>query len=85
MSRTLTPDQVMRAVAALEAAWANDDDALSALARGGHDEQPLAMLIAEFGASRLQTMVLIVTDIPNPDGPTGKGRWRSCGRASSRT
>ncbi|MFF3505359.1 hypothetical protein [Streptomyces sp. NPDC003247] len=64
----LTPDQVLRAVAGLEAAWADDDDALAALVRGGHGEQPLAVLIAEFGASRLQTMVLIVAGIPNMDG-----------------
>lgn len=38
----LTPDQAMRAVATLEAAWA-DDDALAALKRSGHGEQPLAV------------------------------------------
>ncbi|MFD4604358.1 hypothetical protein ACFWPQ_40875 [Streptomyces sp. NPDC058464] len=68
MSPELTPDQVMRVVAALQAAWSDDNDALAALVRGGHDEQPLAALIAEFGVSRMQTMVLIATGISDQDG-----------------
>ena len=58
----------MRAVAALEAAWAGDDDALIALVRSGHGERPLAELVAQYGASRLQGMVLIVTGIADLDG-----------------
>lgn len=67
MPPELTPDQVMRAVAALEAAWAEDDDALAALVRSGHGEQPLAVLVAQYGASRLQSMVLIVTGVAELD------------------
>lgn len=58
----------MRAVAALEAAWADDDEALAALIRSGHGEQPLAVLIAQYGTSRLQTMVLLATGIADLDG-----------------
>ncbi|MFI9588173.1 hypothetical protein ACIHCQ_41785 [Streptomyces sp. NPDC052236] len=68
MSPELTPDQVMRAVSALEAAWAGDDDALAALARSGHGERSLAELVAQYGASRLQSMVLVVTGIAGLDG-----------------
>lgn len=58
----------MRAVAALEAAWADDNDALAALVRRGHGEQPLAVLVARYGASRVQSMVLVVTGIAGLDG-----------------
>ncbi|MFC9219740.1 hypothetical protein ACFT8W_02800 [Streptomyces hygroscopicus] len=68
MPPELTPDQVLRAVAALEAAWADDNDALAALVRSGHGEQPLAVLIAQYGASRLQSTVLIVTGIASLEG-----------------
>ncbi|WP_436961527.1 hypothetical protein [Streptomyces sp. SudanB182_2057] len=53
MPSELTPDQVLRVIATLEAAWDGDDDALAALTRGGSGEQPLAVLVAEFGESRL--------------------------------
>ncbi|MFE4915840.1 hypothetical protein ACFRCX_30510 [Streptomyces sp. NPDC056652] len=68
MSKELTPDQVMRAVAALEAAWAEDNDALAALMRGAHSEQPLAVLVAQYGTSRMQGMMLVVTGIASLDG-----------------
>lgn len=68
MPPELTPDEVMRAVAALEAAWAGDDDALAVLARAGYGEQPLAVLVARYGASRLQNMLLVVTGIAELDG-----------------
>ncbi|MER7682182.1 MULTISPECIES: hypothetical protein [unclassified Streptomyces] len=68
MPPELTPDQVMRAVAALEAAWARDDDALAALVQSGHGERPLAELVAQYGASRLQTVVLVATGIAHLDG-----------------
>ncbi|MCX4580366.1 hypothetical protein OHB41_45885 [Streptomyces sp. NBC_01571] len=68
MPPELTADQVMRAVAALEAAWARDDDALAVLVQSGHGERPLAELVAQYGASRLHCMVLIVTGIANLDG-----------------
>jgi hypothetical protein len=67
MSPELTPDQVLRAVAALEAAWAGDDGALVVLIQSGHGERPLAELVAQYGASRLQSMVLVVTGIADLD------------------
>ncbi|MER5561181.1 hypothetical protein ABT071_21510 [Streptomyces sp. NPDC002506] len=69
MSAELTPDQILRVVAALEAAWGGDEDALAALVRGGQREQPLAQLITQYGASRLQSMLLVVTGINRLDGP----------------
>ncbi|MEU2441808.1 hypothetical protein ABZ595_37350 [Streptomyces rubradiris] len=68
MPSELTPDQVLRVVAALEAAWGGDDDALAALVRGGSGERPLAVLIAEFGESRLLKMVLVVLGIEGLEG-----------------
>ncbi|MFD3422596.1 hypothetical protein [Streptomyces decoyicus] len=68
MPPELTPDQVMRVVAALEAAWAGDDDALAALVRGGHDGQPLAVLVARYGDSRVQRMLLVVSGIAHFEG-----------------
>ncbi|MEU3953589.1 hypothetical protein AB0F45_14915 [Streptomyces achromogenes] len=68
MPSELTPDQVLRVIAALEAAWNGDDDALAALARGGSGEQPLAVLVAEFGESRLLKMVLAATGIDGLEG-----------------
>ncbi|WP_404200416.1 hypothetical protein [Streptomyces tauricus] len=68
MEPELTADQVMRVIAALEAAWAGDDDALAALARGGGGEQPLAVMVAQYGASRVQSMLLVVTGIAGLDG-----------------
>ncbi|WP_404199217.1 hypothetical protein [Streptomyces tauricus] len=55
-------------IAALEAAWAGDDDALAALVRGGLGEQPLAVMVAEYGASRVQSMLLVVSGIADLDG-----------------
>lgn len=68
MPSELTPDQVLRVIAALEAAWDGDDHALAALMRGGSVEQPLAALVAEFGESRLLKMVLAVTGIDGLEG-----------------
>ncbi|MFI1416084.1 hypothetical protein ACH4Y0_40170 [Streptomyces sp. NPDC020707] len=68
MEPELTADQVMRVIAALEAAWAGDDDALAALARRGGGEQSLAVMVAQYGASRVQGMLLVVTGIAGLDG-----------------
>ncbi|MFE9688157.1 hypothetical protein, partial [Streptomyces sp. NPDC006285] len=68
MEPELTADQVMRVIAALEAAWSEDSDALAALVRGGPGEEPLAMLVARCGASRVQNMLLVVTGIAHLEG-----------------
>ncbi|MFJ2263506.1 hypothetical protein ACIOKD_35285 [Streptomyces sp. NPDC087844] len=68
MPSELTSDQVMRVVAALEAAWADDRGALAALVRGGHGEQPLAVLVAQYGASRAERALLFVTGIAGIEG-----------------
>ncbi|MFF2751336.1 hypothetical protein ACFVVA_38095 [Kitasatospora sp. NPDC058048] len=59
----LTPDQILRAVAALEVAWAGDDDALAALAQDVPGEQPLAVLVAEYGTLMLENTLLTITGI----------------------
>ncbi|MCW8102659.1 hypothetical protein [Streptomyces tauricus] len=68
MEPELTADQVMRVIATLEAAWAGDDDALAALAGRGVGEQPLAVMVAQYGASRVQNMLLVVTGIADLEG-----------------
>ncbi|MFE9687853.1 hypothetical protein [Streptomyces sp. NPDC006285] len=68
MEPELTADQVMRVIAALEAPWSEDSDALAALVRGGPGEEPLAMLVARYGASRVQNMLLVVTGIAHLEG-----------------
>ncbi|MFE9687318.1 hypothetical protein [Streptomyces sp. NPDC006285] len=52
-------------VAALEAAWAGDEHAVAAVVRG---EQPLAVLVAQYGGSRLQGIMLDVTGIADLEG-----------------
>ncbi|MFK8906853.1 hypothetical protein [Streptomyces sp. YS-3] len=68
MASELSPDQVMRVLAALEAAWGEDEAALTALVNGGRDEQPLGVLVARYGATQLQNLLLIVTGIADLEG-----------------
>ncbi|MER7671297.1 hypothetical protein ABTY61_22915 [Kitasatospora sp. NPDC096128] len=62
-AKILTPDQVLRVVAAFEAAWKNDDDALVALAHPSPGEEPLTSLIADYGTIMLDKWLLTVTGI----------------------
>ncbi|MFF7459597.1 hypothetical protein [Kitasatospora sp. NPDC008115] len=62
-SLMLTPDQILRAVAALESAWTRDDNALAALAQDVPGEQPLAVLVASYGTLVLENTPLTVTGI----------------------
>ncbi|MFB9368509.1 hypothetical protein [Kitasatospora albolonga] len=57
MSPDMTPDQMLRAVNALEAAWKQDDRALTALARGGQGEPALAALVARYSAYALELLL----------------------------
>ncbi|MFD0393319.1 hypothetical protein ACFQ3Z_15925 [Streptomyces nogalater] len=59
---------MLRVIAALEAAWADNDDALATLMRGGPSETPLAALVAQYGASRVQTTILVITGITKLNG-----------------
>jgi hypothetical protein len=68
MSPELTADQVMGVIAAWEAAWADDSGALVALMRGGQGEQSSAVLVAQYSAGRVQSMLLVVTGIAGMDG-----------------
>jgi hypothetical protein len=59
MAAELSPDEVLRAINALEAAWKRDDDALAALGGSGVGKQPLAQLIARYGASAVERTALV--------------------------
>ncbi|MGW6916617.1 hypothetical protein ACWGB8_22740 [Kitasatospora sp. NPDC054939] len=47
--RGLTDEESLRALAALEAAWREDEEALAALAARRPEEQPLPLLLARYG------------------------------------
>ncbi|WP_280728214.1 hypothetical protein [Kitasatospora sp. MAA4] len=55
----MTPDEVLRALAALEAAWKHDDTALAALAQRGPDEVSLPVLVADYGDTTLQALLTL--------------------------
>lgn len=47
---------------------AGDEAASAAVVGGGHGEQPLAVLVGQYGASRLQSMMLTATGVADLDG-----------------
>ncbi|GAA1956391.1 hypothetical protein GCM10009738_32950 [Kitasatospora viridis] len=55
----LTRDETLRALAALEASWRHDEQALEALAAVGEFEQPLPVLLADYGHRTLQALLTI--------------------------
>ena len=55
----MTPDETLRALAALEAAWRRDDLAVAALAQRGPDELALPALVAEYGDQVLGFLVAL--------------------------
>ncbi|MEV8327231.1 MULTISPECIES: hypothetical protein [unclassified Kitasatospora] len=55
----MTVDESLRALAALEAAWKDDDEALSALAAGGADERSLPALVAAYGEHAMDTLMAL--------------------------
>ncbi|WP_035803435.1 hypothetical protein [Kitasatospora mediocidica] len=55
----MTPDEVLRALAALEAAWRQDDTALAALAQRGRDEPTLPVLLADYGNLTLRALLTL--------------------------
>ncbi|MFI6847948.1 hypothetical protein OG535_05120 [Kitasatospora sp. NBC_00085] len=59
MTDGLTVDESLRALAALEAAWKDDEEALGALAAGGPDEQPLPALVAAYGEHAIDTLMAL--------------------------
>ncbi|MFJ6380938.1 hypothetical protein ACIQI7_13200 [Kitasatospora sp. NPDC092039] len=59
MTDGLTVDEALRALAALEAAWKDDDEALSALAAGGASERPLPALVAAYGEHAMDTLMAL--------------------------
>ncbi|WP_030056663.1 hypothetical protein [Streptomyces novaecaesareae] len=59
MTDGLTVDEALRALAALEAAWKDDDEALSALAAGSTGEQPLPALVAAYGEHAMDTLMAL--------------------------
>ncbi|MBO1414280.1 hypothetical protein [Streptomyces sp. FH025] len=59
MTDGLTMDEALRALAALEAAWKDDNEALSALAAGGTQERPLPALVAAYGEHAMDTLMAL--------------------------
>ncbi|MEV7187461.1 hypothetical protein [Kitasatospora sp. NPDC093102] len=59
MTDGLTMDEALRALAALEAAWKDDDEALSALAAGSAGERPLPALVAVYGEHAMDTLMAL--------------------------
>ncbi|MER7772231.1 hypothetical protein [Kitasatospora sp. NPDC096140] len=59
MTDGLTVDEALRALAALEAAWKDDEEALSALAAGSVGEQPLPALVAAYGEHAMDTLMAL--------------------------
>ncbi|GHF65958.1 hypothetical protein GCM10018790_49730 [Kitasatospora xanthocidica] len=59
MTDGLTVDEALRALAALEAAWKDDEEALSALAAGSVEEQPLPALVAAYGEHAMDTLMAL--------------------------
>ncbi|WP_280728107.1 hypothetical protein [Kitasatospora sp. MAA4] len=55
----MTPDEILRALAALEAAWNHDDRALAALAQRGRDEPALPALVADYGNLTLRALLTL--------------------------
>ncbi|MEE1820791.1 hypothetical protein PUR61_01015 [Streptomyces sp. BE20] len=52
----MTPDQMLRVLAALEAAWTGDALALESLAHTGPGEKPLPVAIADYADLALQSL-----------------------------
>ncbi|MBD0689533.1 hypothetical protein [Streptomyces sp. CBMA123] len=59
MTDGLSMDEALRALAALEAAWKDDDEALSALAAGRADERSLPALVAAYGEHAMDTLMAL--------------------------
>ncbi|MEU6236637.1 hypothetical protein [Kitasatospora sp. NPDC047058] len=59
MTDGLTVDESLRALAALEAAWNDDDEALAALSAGYPGEQPLPALVAAYGEHAVDTLMAL--------------------------
>ncbi|MEU4119782.1 hypothetical protein AB0F71_35450 [Kitasatospora sp. NPDC028055] len=59
MTDGLSMDEALRALAALEAAWKDDDEALVALAAGAAGEQSLPALVAAYGEHAMDTLMAL--------------------------
>ncbi|MFF7638261.1 hypothetical protein ACFZB9_34705 [Kitasatospora sp. NPDC008050] len=59
----MTPDDTLRALAALEAAWRQDSRALEALAECGPGETRLPVLVADYGDLVLDSMLSLACGI----------------------
>ena len=54
----MTPDQMLRVLAFMEATWNQDAAAMGALTSGGPQETAIAPLIAQYGETVLQTLLM---------------------------
>ncbi|MFJ7243589.1 hypothetical protein ACIQWA_02965 [Kitasatospora sp. NPDC098652] len=59
MTDGLSMDEALRALAALEAAWKDDDEALVALAASTAGEQSLPALVAAYGEHAMDTLMAL--------------------------
>ncbi|MFE3502041.1 hypothetical protein [Kitasatospora sp. NPDC059160] len=59
MTDGLSMDEALRALAALEAAWKDDDEALVALASGTAGERSLPALVAAYGEHAMDTLMAL--------------------------
>ncbi|MFE9427542.1 hypothetical protein ACFYNO_31740 [Kitasatospora sp. NPDC006697] len=62
----MTPDENLRALAALEAGFRRDEAALAALSQRAPDEAALPVLLAAYGVRTLDAMVLIASGTTDP-------------------
>ncbi|WP_371494077.1 hypothetical protein OG871_03185 [Kitasatospora sp. NBC_00374] len=67
----MTPDETLRALATLEAAWTHDEQAVAALAQRGPGEPTLPVLVADYGDLVLQSLVTLALGIDESEGDEG--------------
>ncbi|MDH6108663.1 hypothetical protein P3T36_002416 [Kitasatospora sp. MAP12-15] len=70
----MTPDETLRALAALEAAWLRDERALSALAERSPGELSLPVLVAAYGDQILDSLVSLACGIRPADDSDPEGQ-----------
>ncbi|MGF1429095.1 hypothetical protein [Kitasatospora sp. LaBMicrA B282] len=76
----MTPDQKLRAVAALEAAWTHDVQALVLLARRMDGEKPLSLLLAAYAERVLRGLIAAHLRECEHGDPADRGKeefWRT--------
>ncbi|MGW4898194.1 hypothetical protein ACWEQL_39025 [Kitasatospora sp. NPDC004240] len=65
----MTDEESLRALAALEATWREDDEALAALAARRPDERPLPLLLADYGEFTVTNLLALAYGINDRMSP----------------